>query len=514
MGFPSTIGRYEIESELGRGSMGVVYKAHDPRIGRTVALKVLAFSFPLGPGEEQEFLARFFDEARIAGQLNHPNIVTIFDVGEKSADGESYIAMEYVTGTNLHDLLASGGRLPVMQVVDVVEQAARALDYAHENGVVHRDIKPANILLTDTGQVKILDFGIARLVSAGRTGPGRLFGTPNYMAPEQVTGAEVDGSADQFALGVTLYQLLTGERPFLGDSITAISYQVLNIDPAPPSKLNPTLSPSFDRILRRALAKDSTERFPRCADLADELRSAATAWKEGVETTAPPTLVSRRTPADSSGAERLSGGLHTGPVGHRRSGIGLTAPAGSPLSLAWIVFILCLGLLASAPYLFYRTPTLEAEAGADGRIDSPVPGTARAASLSDAGPNRAGDASSASRFEGESAAVQNDEALLRLVFRHRFTSGHIYVRLDGQEVLESPVQGDGGKSRWVHDLSLSAGHHRLEIRITNEDRSIDDIEGVDVDVLPEEQKQLELTIGGLTKRLKMEFEAFEPEESE
>lgn len=511
MSFPRKIGRYEIDSEIGRGSMGVVYKAHDPRIGRTVALKVLAFSFPLGPGEEEEFLKRFFDEARIAGQLNHPNIVTIFDVGEKAAEGESFIAMEYVTGTNLHDLLASGGRLPVMQVVDVIEQAARALDYAHENGVVHRDIKPANLLLTDTGQVKILDFGIARLVSAARTGPGRLFGTPNYMAPEQVTGAEVDGSADQFALGVTLYQLLTGERPFLGDSITAISYQVMNIDPAPPSKLNPTLSPSFDRILRRALAKGSTDRYPRCADLADELRSAATAWKDGVETTAPPTVISRRSPGDASGGDRPLGGL-LGPGGPGGGSLGLRAPAGSPLSFGWIVFVLCLALLASAPYLFYRTPTAEADAAGEA-ADRHAPGSSRAASMTSLDPNAAGDQSAPSRSAG-TPEVAADAAKLRLNLRHRFTSGHIYVRLDGEEILESPVQGDGSRRYWVRDLTVQPGHHRIEVRITNDEKSIDDIEGVDVDFLPEERKQLDLNLGGITKRLKMEFGAFEPVEDE
>jgi predicted Ser/Thr protein kinase len=511
MGFPSTIGRYVIESELGRGSMGVVYKAHDPRIGRTVALKVLAFSFPLGPGEEEEFLKRFFDEAKIAGQLNHPNIVTIFDVGEKAAEGESYIAMEYVTGTNLHDLLASGGRLPIMQVVDVIEQAARALDYAHGNGVVHRDIKPANILLTDTGQVKILDFGIARLVSSARTGPGRLFGTPNYMAPEQVTGAEVDGSADQFALGVTLYQLLTGERPFLGDSITAISYQVMNVDPAPPSKLNPTLSPSFDRILRKTLAKGSNDRYPSCADLADDLRSAANAWKDGVESTAPPTVISRRSPGDSSGPDRPLGGLLS-PAGHRGGGLGFPAPAGSALSLGWIVFILCLALLASAPYFFYRAPALEADAlaGPSNRIG--VPGSARAASISDFDRLAAGAASPSFRPAGTTET--EEAAALRLSLRHRFTSGHIYVRLDGEPIVESPLQGDGGKFRWVHDLTVSAGHHRIEVRITNAEKSIDDIEGMDVDFLPDERKQLELSLGGLSKRLKMEFRAFEKEENE
>ena len=146
---PGTIGRYEILEEVGRGSMGVVYKARDPRIGRVVALKTIAFSFPLAAGEEDEFLQRFYHEAQIAGRLNHPNIVTIHDVGEKGAEGDAYIAMEFVMGTNLHDLLAGGGRLPLAQVTEVIGQLALALDYAHQNGVVHRDIKPANIVLME-----------------------------------------------------------------------------------------------------------------------------------------------------------------------------------------------------------------------------------------------------------------------------------------------------------------------------------------------------------------------------
>src|SRR5881409_3094308 len=280
MVLPRTLGRYEILEEIGRGSMGVVYKARDPRIGRVVALKTIAFSFPLGPGEEEEFLQRFYHEAQVAGRLNHPNIVTIYDVGEKGDGGDAYIAMEFMIGTNLHELLSGGGRLPLAQVAEVIEKLAQALDYAHDNGVVHRDIKPANILLTESGQPKILDFGIARLSAGGLTRPGKFFGTPNYMSPEQVTGAQVDGRTDQFSLGVILYQLLTGEKPFVGDSVTAISYQVVNVDPPPPTKLNPALSPAFDRILRKALSKRPSDRYPSGQDLAEDLTTAVREWRQ------------------------------------------------------------------------------------------------------------------------------------------------------------------------------------------------------------------------------------------
>ena len=504
MGIPESIGRYEIQAELGRGSMGVVYRARDPRIGRIVALKVLKFSFPLGPGEEEEFLKRFYDEAQIAGQLSHPHIVTVYDVGEKGVDGESYIAMEHVTGTNLHDLLASGGRLPVMQVVEVIEQAARALDYAHENGVVHRDIKPANLLLTEGGQVKILDFGIARLLSADRTGPGRFFGTPNYMAPEQVSGTEVDGHADQFALGVTLYHLLTGERPFLGDSITAITYQVMNVDPAPPSRLNPNLPGAFDRIIRKALAKGPSDRYERCGDLADDLRSAATAWKEGKEPTAPPTIVSRREPGSLPGLilpiAEATGGIKRGHWLHR-----FLPAGGSPLSPGWIAFVLCLAVLASAPYLFYRAPTASAE-GDPGSSAEASSGARTPAVVADARVPTSGASVGAS---DPAAATKTDFAHLKLSLQYRFTSGHIFVRVDDEQVLESPVQGDGGKSRWVHELKVTAGRHRIEVRVTDDEKEIDDIKGVDVEFLPKEMKHLEMSVGGIKKRLKMHFEAYD-----
>src|SRR5712691_5930496 len=296
MVMPKTIGRYEILEEVGRGSMGVVYRARDPRIGRTVALKTIAFSFPLGPGEEEEFLQRFYHEAQVAGRLNHPNIVTIYDVGEKGDGSDAYIAMEFMTGTNLHELLSGGGRLPLMQVADVLEKLAQALDYAHENGVVHRDIKPANILLTESGQPKILDFGIARLAAGGLTRPGKFFGTPNYMSPEQVVGAEIDGRTDQFSLG----------------------------------------------IIMKTLAKNASDRYVRCQDLTADLKSAVTEWRESSEQSTPPTLVSRDK-ARGDSAEPVAAGAR---------GITFLAPrlsslftsGGTPLGIGWIAFLVCLVL--------------------------------------------------------------------------------------------------------------------------------------------------------------------------
>jgi len=501
MGMPKTIGRYEILEEIGRGSMGVVYKARDPRIGRVGALKTIAFSFPLGPGEEEEFLQRFYHEAQVAGRLNHPNIVTIYDVGEKGSGGEAYIAMEFVTGTNLHELLAGGGRLPLAQVSEVMERLSEALDYAHASGVIHRDIKPANILLTEAGQPKILDFGIARLAAGGLTRPGKFFGTPNYMSPEQVTGIDVDGRTDQFSLGVILYQLLTGERPFVGDSVTAISYQVVNVDPPPPSKLNPALRPSFDRIIRKVLSKNVADRYARCADLAADLRSAVGEWRDSAERSTPPTLVSRE--------DRAAGAPGSGEGGSR--GITFLAPRfgrmlalrGTPLGIGWIAFLVCLVLLAAAPFLLYRSPSRRAGGPqALGLLTAPTaPRATGATSLSSL---------------GEAAAPASTDpaqaARLRVEMSHRFSNGRIEVRVDGAKALEERLKSSGGKTRFVRTLPVAAGSHRVEVRVSS-GSTFDDIQGIRGDFRAREQKELTVSVSPISKRLKLRFEEPQPAEA-
>ncbi len=491
---PKVIGRYEILEEVGRGSMGVVYRARDPRIGRVVALKTIAFSFPLGPGEEEEFLQRFYNEAQVAGRLNHPNIVTIYDVGEKGSGGDAYIAMEFVTGTNLHDLLAGGGRLPLAQVADVVEKLGLALDYAHDNGVVHRDIKPANILLTDTGQPKILDFGIARLAAGGLTRPGKFFGTPNYMSPEQVTGSEVDGRTDQFSLGVILYQLLTGEKPFVGDSVTAISYQVVNVDPPPPSKLNPALRPPFDGIMRKVLAKNVADRYARCADLAADLKTAVGEWRESAEKSTPPTLVSRED-ARAATAETSEGG-NRGITFLAKHFAQILAGRGSPLGIGWIAFMVGLVLLAAAPFLLYRSPSGHSSRSQPlGLLTAPsgvrsVPGAA----LSGIGIASA-----------QSAPDPDQAALLRVTMLHRFSSGQIEVRVDGATLLDDRLKSRGGKTRFVRTLPVPPGSHRVEVRVTS-GRTFDGIEGIQGEFRSKEQKELTVSVSPISKRLRMRFE--------
>ena len=263
-----TVGRYEIIGELGRGAMGVVYKALDPTIGRTVALKTMRLD--VHGLDAQEMVRRFQNEARAAGVLNHPNIVTIYDAGER--DGIFYIAMEFIEGTTLHELLTEKRVLATDEVLQYTRQISRGLDYAHSNGIVHRDIKPANIMITANGTVKIMDFGIAK--SGGQvTNTGQVLGTPNYMSPEQVKGRALDGRSDLFSMGVILYEMLTGEKPFVGQNVTTIIYKIVNETPITPRDLDVTVHPGLSTIVTKALAKAPDDRYQTGADLVRDLEN-------------------------------------------------------------------------------------------------------------------------------------------------------------------------------------------------------------------------------------------------
>ncbi|HTS68070.1 MAG TPA: serine/threonine-protein kinase [Terriglobia bacterium] len=264
------IGRYVIISELGRGAMGVVYKASDPTIGREVALKVLSLTPAAGEGTSgpQEMFMR---EARAAGRLAHPSIVTVHDAFEDKDQHTQCIVMELVPGVTLEKILESGHPLTVEQIFSVVRQVAEGLDYAHRNNVIHRDLKPANILVTADGRAKITDFGIAKVLA--REGMGRtigMMGTPSYMSPEQVKGGDVDGRTDIFSLGIILFTLLSGKKPFAGNT-AAVMFKIVYEEPAAPSSLNPGLTAAYDYVVKRCLAKDRTQRYASARELLNDL---------------------------------------------------------------------------------------------------------------------------------------------------------------------------------------------------------------------------------------------------
>jgi hypothetical protein len=309
------LGRFEIIREIGKGAMGQVFLASDPKIQRQVAIKTIVLPPGTSAEEAHETSQRFLREAQAAGRLLHPNIVTIFDVGEEA--GVSFIAMEFIEGETLERYARPGNLLPPGRVLDLMGQAASALDHAHLNHIVHRDIKPANLMVLKGGVLKVTDFGLAKNPSANLTQVGVLLGTPSYMSPEQIQGRDLDGRSDVFSLGVVLYELLTGVRPFEGESISTIIYRVLYEDPRPPAAHNPALPPEVNGILEKALAKEPDDRYASGEEMVADLRSAFAGL--------PPETLSRPFPGAAAGAR--PGGRDAGvpgtlrrPAGGRRAG--------------------------------------------------------------------------------------------------------------------------------------------------------------------------------------------------
>lgn len=263
---PERFGRYVVEALIGEGSMGRVYRAHDPLSRRAVAIKTLKPEY-LSREDGPEYVRRFSREARAAGQLEHPAIVRILDVGE------NFFVMELLDGQTLAEVLRAHGRLQHAQLVRLLEPVAVALDYAHSRGTIHRDVKPGNVMVLKDGSPRLMDFGVAHLQSSVMTAQGEFLGSPSYMAPEQIARSEATPAADRFSLGVVAYEALTGARPFEGDTITAIVWSVVNVEPRPPSARNPDLPRFVDAVLERALAKDPSLRFSSARSMLEALRT-------------------------------------------------------------------------------------------------------------------------------------------------------------------------------------------------------------------------------------------------
>ncbi len=373
------LGRFEIIREIGKGAMGQVFLANDPKIERKVAIKTIVLPPGTSEDEARETSQRFLREAQAAGKLLHPNIVTIFDVGEEA--GVSFIAMEFIEGETLERYTKPESLLSLRRVQEIVEQAASALDYAHLNHVIHRDIKPANLMLLKGGVLKVTDYGLAKNPSANLTQAGVLLGTPSYMSPEQIQGHELDGRSDLFSLGVVLYELLTGVRPFEGDSISTIIYRVLYEDPRPPAAYNTALPPELNGILERALDKEPDRRYQTGSELVAELAKAFAGL--------PPETLSRPVPGmsrPSSGARtaQSSGTLNRpgrgGPgrrgdrtTRDRRGEVAAAIPAAEPgfaarhsMKIAAVVALAVLGLVFFPRLVNRHEPGLDSGGANDG----------------------------------------------------------------------------------------------------------------------------------------------------
>ena len=265
------LGRYQVDKELGRGAMGTVYLGHDPKIGRTVAIKTMLLSQEFEGEKLEDIRERFFREAETAGRLNHPNIITIYDVGEE--EELSYIAMDYLRGDTLLEYCKADNLLPVKTVLELMIKVADALNYANGQNVVHRDIKPANIMYDpDSGVLNVTDFGVACLTDASKTKTGTILGSPSYMSPEQLAGRKVDGRSDLFSLGVTMYQMLTGELPFIGESLASLMYKITNEKHPDVRLFRPDLPSCISSVINKSLAKDVERRFQNGEKMAASLQ--------------------------------------------------------------------------------------------------------------------------------------------------------------------------------------------------------------------------------------------------
>jgi serine/threonine-protein kinase len=263
------LGRYEIVNELGKGAMGTVYKGIDPAINRNVALKTIRLDFVNDPEELAELKERLFREAQAAGKLSHPNIVTIYDVGTEAT--LQYIAMEYLEGQTLENMIRHKAKFNFRIIAQIMSQISSALDYAHAQGIVHRDIKPANIMVLSDYSIKVMDFGIARIDSSSMTRTGIAMGTPNYISPEQLQGKPVDHRTDIFSMGIVMYEMLVGRRPFRGENLTALIYAIVNTEPDAPSSIDSSIPPIFDRVIVKALKKNTTERYQKAGEISAAL---------------------------------------------------------------------------------------------------------------------------------------------------------------------------------------------------------------------------------------------------
>jgi hypothetical protein len=416
------LGKYLIRRTLGKGAMGIVYEGFDPVIERTVAIKTILPS-QLDGAQYAEVMARFKREAQAAGRLNHSGIVAIYDYGEevpedlseeeatmmapksapaKPAERVAYIAMEFIKGRELKEFFEKTERFKLDDAARIMGEILEALDHAHAQGVVHRDIKPANIIVLDSGRIKIADFGIARVEKSELTQTGTVLGTPSYMSPEQFMGHPVDGRSDIFSCGVILYQMLTGEKPFTGESTTTIMYKVLREEPVPPSQINMTLAPALDAVVRKALAKNPNERFQSGKEFAQALLAAVAA---------PAALA----PAPAAFTQPASTG-QASPAGKR------SVPAG-----AWVAVAASFVAVAAGAYVFLgnKAPTAPQAAQASPPAPAPSPASVAAAAPAAAAPAEPGTmvlsalgVADTQAFKGDLAAAQaaaRDDAKRQLV---------------------------------------------------------------------------------------------------
>lgn len=505
------LGRYEIVSELGRGAMGVVYKARDPQIDRLVALKTISL-WGQQPDEEKEFRLRFMNEAQAAGRLHHSGIVGIFDVGEDPESRNPFIVLEYVAGESLNRILSREKKLPLERALKLAEEIADALDYAHDQGVIHRDIKPGNILVTQEGRAKIADFGIAKLNLAHFTIPGRVVGTPAYMAPEQLGGEAVDGRSDLFSLGVILYAMVTGHSPFQGNSATTVCFKVANREPIAASALDMSLPPQLDAVISRAMAKDPKERYQRGADFADDLRILRQRSKSASTTTSRSKTAGTATRSALTGLNNVSRHAEVAAAGHAAESL-LSQIRIRDLVLGGLAVIL-LAVVAGQTKLFVKSPKIAvSDAGAAPNTISSARVNASSPQDREAPPRLAPTATTPRPMVRKTTPKSSPPppkqivvptSTIDLAIQHQFKDATLYVSVDDKLALTLPLHGavqkklvlfNGVRGVVSETLKVPAGKRVLRFRVLSTDQTIDLSKSISAEF-----------VGGDTKSLAVSFE--------
>lgn len=459
--------------------MGVVYRARDPKIDRRVAIKTISLAGQ-EPEAEQAYRERFVHEAHAAGRLSHPGIVAIFDAGEDPETHEPYLVMEYVAGDPLSRILAGGNhKLPLSDALQFAHEIAEALDYAHSQGVIHRDIKPANILVTQDGRAKIADFGVARLNQAMTTHSGQIFGSPAYMAPEQLSGGEADARSDLFSLGVMLYSMITGFRPFQGNSAETVCFKVMNIEPVPVTSFQHDVPAELDAIITRAIAKHPADRFQNGAEMARHIQ--------------------RFREERSSAAEAANFLKTTASQSDRRPGSRQALRA----RLLWVPLAVTL-VLAGLISIWHRTEGIRAAATL--QLPSPhapsapaVAKTIQTASLAskNSPPRKHRDSQAAQGALGQggmgqsalvrAAMSQHATAKLQVEILHHFAAGKASIWVDDQLVFEQILHGDDQhhplfgnvEMNQTTSFQFAPGKHLVQVRVVSPANAYDQIETLD-----------------------------------
>lgn len=502
-----TLGRYEIEAEIGRGAMGVVYRARDPKIDRWVAIKTICLAGQES-ADEQEYRERFLEEARAAGRLSHPGIVTIFDAAEDLETREPYLVMEYVSGQPLSNLMPRpGGQMEMETALRFVLEIAEALNYAHSQGVIHRDIKPANILVTDDGHAKIADFGVARLNYAMTTHTGQIFGSPAYMAPEQLMRGQSDARSDLFSVGVMLYSMLTGFRPFQGNSAETVCFKVMNVEPVPVTSFQTTIHPALDRVVLKAIAKEPDDRYQTGAQLANDIREFLSGNDIEHQPSEPLPHWATHSTQSTSQLQLFDRGLNLKQFLWR-------AAAGAAAVAAVLTAFQVRNEIHEAANILPPAPLV---ISAPSIAKTPVKKKQR---------ERPQDSSRQAELRRTvrpivppapaPAPIKN--ARMHMEILHHFAEAKASIAVDDKVVFSEDLHQDGQRHSLLRSLEMDqvatfeipAGKHQLKIHVITPDRSYDQIENLDTELDPGSQHILEVNCDKRKMLIRMEEAASKP----